>query len=200
MKQPLKTKKNPRAAALAGRRPDAIDAEDVRFPLVNIAAVREALRHVFIEHKFTHLVCAAACGADLIALDLARELKIESHIILPFKPAIFRKISVVDRPGNWGKLYDQLIKKAREAKRLYLLGYLPNDEKAFSKTTQAIIDHTKALAKDSLAFGVVVWEGQRRGEDDATYEFATLSQEQGLRKLEVLTLQRPHSPTFSKSS
>ncbi len=177
-----------RVAALAGRRPDPPDAENVRFPLSNIRAVREKIRQAFVKHRFTHLVCAAACGADLIALDVATELKMQNHIILPFSAAEFREISVIDRPGDWGELYDRLVKEAEDKGCLYLLGYLPTDEKAFSKTTQALIDHTKRLANETPAFGVVVWEGRSRGEDDATQEFANLSQEAGLHKVEILTV------------
>lgn len=177
-----------RVVALAGRRTDASDAKTPRFPLSNVLTVREKLKQVFVEHRFTHLVCAAACGADLIALEVAADLGMQSHIILPFSPTEFREISVTDRPGDWGELYDLLVKKAEDTGCLYLLGYLPTDEKAFSKTTQFLIDHAKKLAHDTSAFGAIVWEGRSRGKDDATQEFATLSQEAGLHKLEILTI------------
>lgn len=175
-------------AALAGRRPDAIGANDVRFPLTNVNTVKEKIKQLFTEHKFTHLVCAAACGADLIALEVATDLTIACHIILPFEPPAFRVASVTDRPGDWGELYDRLIDAAKNAKRLHLLGYSPDDVDAFSKTTKAIINYAKKLATERAAFGVVVWEGQSRGADDATQEFATLSHEQGLHIVEVLTI------------
>ncbi|GAB3636715.1 hypothetical protein GCM10027422_23050 [Hymenobacter arcticus] len=177
-----------RVAALAGRRPDASDAKDIRFPLSNVTAVRKKLMRLFMDYSFTHLVCAAACGADLIALDVATELKMKRHIILPFSPADFRSSSVIDRPGDWGELYDKIIWEAKEANCLHLLGYSLDDNEAFTKTTQAIIDQAKELANDSLAFGVVVWEGHSRGDDDFTKEFAALSQKEGLHKAEILTI------------
>lgn len=177
-----------RVAALAGRRPDAVDAETPRFPLENIATVKAELRQVFISNKRTHLVCAAACGADLLALEVANQLGIQIHVVLPFSTTDFRKMSVVDRPGEWVEIYDCIITEARKQGNLHLLGYKTTDEKAFSKTTQAIIDHALEIAEGAKVCAIVVWEGESRGEDDATQEFAELSHRAGFHKVEVLTL------------
>lgn len=184
------TTENPlvRVAALAGRRPDASDADAVRFPLKNISSVKAALTKAFVGHKLTHLVCAAACGADLVALEVANELGIESYIVLPFVPVDFRKISVVDRPGDWGGVFDREVEKAKVHGRLRVLGCAVTDETAFSKTTQAIIDQASQLGGTFPVFAVVVWEGQSRGEGDTTEEFAILSQKSGLHKIEISTL------------
>ena len=175
-------------AALAGRRPDAVDAETPRFPLANIATVRAKLRELFISQRCTQLVCAAACGADLLALEAATELGIQIHIVLPFPTRDFREMSVVDRPGEWGELYDRMVTKAKEQGHLYLLGYKPTDKTAFSKTTKAIINHALKIAQGAQVWAVVVWEGKSRGEEDETQEFAELSHEMGFHKVEVLTL------------
>jgi hypothetical protein len=175
-------------AALAGRRPDAVDAETPRFPLANIDTVRADLRELFISRKLTDLVCAAACGADLLALEVANELGIQTHIILPFTPTAFRKISVVDRPGEWGSLYDRVVTGAKEQGHLRLLGYQTTDESAFSKTNQAIIDHAGRLAEASSVLAIVVWEGKSRGDDDSTQELATLAEQAGFHRIEVLTM------------
>lgn len=175
-------------AALAGRRADSLDAETARFPLANVASVKTALTQVFVSHRLTHLVCAAACGADLVALEVAQELGVERSIILPFAPAAFRKLSVVDRPGDWGPLFDRIIAEATSQGRLQVLGCSLTDKTAFSKTTRAIIDQAIQLGGITPAFALVVWEGKSRGEGDATEEFAVLSHEAGLHKIEVLTL------------
>ena len=47
------------------------------------------------------LVCSAACGADLIALQAAGRVSLRRRIVLPFEPSRFRDSSVVDRPGDW---------------------------------------------------------------------------------------------------
>jgi hypothetical protein len=51
------------------------------------------------------VVASAACGSDLIALDVAGELGLERRVILPFEPNRFAETSVEDRPGEWRTLY-----------------------------------------------------------------------------------------------
>jgi hypothetical protein len=58
--------------AAAGRRIDASDASPPRFPLANRDVVPERIRTTLIEHGATGIVAAGACGADLLAQDVAR--------------------------------------------------------------------------------------------------------------------------------
>ena len=60
--------------ALAGRRIDAADAAMPRFPLDKIPVVRELLAELLVQEHAVALVCSAACGADLIALEEAERL------------------------------------------------------------------------------------------------------------------------------
>ena len=95
--------------ALAGRRVDALDASQPRFPLQNVAKVGIAVRALLQQHNATAVVCSAACGADLIGLAEAGKLGLRRRIVLPFGREKFRETSVVDRPGEWGKLYDTVL-------------------------------------------------------------------------------------------
>src|SRR5688572_14676271 len=96
-------------AALAGRRIDAADAQSVHFPLSNVSVVRQALVSIFLDKHVALLIASAACGADLIALDAALESGLRCRVVLPFEPDKFRETSVVDRPGEWGPIYDKAI-------------------------------------------------------------------------------------------
>jgi hypothetical protein len=107
--------------ALAGRRIDPPDAETPRFPLANAPLVRDRLRAFFVERGADTLVCSAACGADLVALEAAESLGMRYRIVLPFDPAKFRDTSVTDRPGAWGPLYDRVVEAARRAGDLVVL-------------------------------------------------------------------------------
>jgi hypothetical protein len=93
--------------ALAGRRVDPPDADFVRFPLKNVLAVRLRIRDALTRHAATTVVASAACGSDLLALDEAGALGLRRRIVLPFDRARFRMTSVVDRPGDWGALFDR---------------------------------------------------------------------------------------------
>src|SRR5438552_4042532 len=91
--------------ALAGRRIDA-EGAPARFPLDQAPRVRERLDALLLELRPAALVCSAACGADLLALEAAAALNIPARIVLPFEPGRFRTSSVVDRPGDWGPRFD----------------------------------------------------------------------------------------------
>jgi len=54
--------------ALAGRRVDASDAAQKRFPAENASAVKQQIRDFLQSHDARALVCAAACGADILGL------------------------------------------------------------------------------------------------------------------------------------
>lgn len=176
-------------AALAGRRIDARNANDLRFPLTESEHVARKLLLRFRHEHVKHLVCSAACGADILALEAARELAIPATVVLPFAPHHFRKISVTDRPGNWGERFDRLVEAASDRDDLIELGLAPGDERAFIATNHRIIQAALALGFNrKLAF--VVWEGRTRGKDDLTAEFLNLALSQGFEKRSVITKRR----------
>lgn len=177
-------------AVLAGRRIDAEDAEVHRFPLARRGAVSDALKTLFEECPIVHLVCSAACGADLIALEIAAHLGIATSVVLPFDVAVFRKSSVIDRPGEWGTLFDEAIRRASAANRLKILnGY--KDQDAYEAANTALIQNSLCLAEevpDTDLLSVVVWDLAPRGPDDLTAHFKSLCSKAGFRVREISTL------------
>jgi hypothetical protein len=103
----------PAVVAVAGRRIDPTGSMPPRFPLENVPLVRQRLAEVLAAEHTSALVCSAACGTDLIALEEAERLGLRRRIVLPFSPERFRATSVVDRPGNWGPVFDRLVAGAR---------------------------------------------------------------------------------------
>jgi hypothetical protein len=187
--------------ALAGRRVDAPGAERPRFPLANTDAVAQRLRSVLADLEPEVLVSSAACGADLVALDAARALGIRRRIVLPFEAPRFRVSSVVDRPGEWGPLFDSLYEEALSSNDVVILPCGGDDEDAYAAATHRIVTEALSLAEQRNPEGIVslgreptaivVWEGESRGEGDLTARFAALATEQGMRVVEVDTLSGP---------
>jgi hypothetical protein len=177
--------------ALAGRRVDAADADAWRFPIENVPIVRERLRQLFVAERIVALVCSGACGADLAALEAAEPLGIRRRIVLPFPPEEFRKTSVVDRPGDWGPLFDRLVATARATGDLVVLDFAADaGERAYAAANRAIIDHARALAAESgecRLVAAVVWEGAARSGSDATEGFRSLAADAGFAIRSVLT-------------
>lgn len=178
--------------ALAGRRIDDVGSDQRRFPLSKVALVRERTYELFRSLSPCSIVCSAACGADLVALDVARSLGVKRRIILPFNPAKFRSTSVVDRPGNWGALFDSLCKQAIIDDDLKVLPAVDDDNEAYSMVSEYIIQEALKIANlgtqtESLA-AVTVWEGHSRGAGDETAQFAELAEKEDFRVFNVNTL------------
>lgn len=176
-------------ACLAGRRIDPNDRETPRFPLQCAPAVGEAIAAVLKEQKIARLVCAAACGADILGLEACQALDIPATIILPYAAAEFREVSVTDRPGDWGPRFDRVVARARTQSDLIELGYERSDKNAFSEVNQKIVSRVSG-ANAREKFAIIVWEGLAHGEDDFTADLAEHAGAKGLKIIEILTMGR----------
>jgi hypothetical protein len=184
--------------ALGGRRIDAERTPTPRFPFDQIDRVGIEIGEQLRRTHAVALVCSAACGADLIALETAQRMGLRTRIILPFSAARFRETSVVDRPRPefWGSMFDRLTSVARAHGDLVELDEAQADD-AYSTAIDVIIGEARKLAGikphersgGSLPLvALVVWEGARRGPDDNTNKFVELAQGSGFRVEQILTL------------
>jgi hypothetical protein len=179
--------------ALVGRRIDPEPTLTPRFPFDQVNRVRIEIADQLRRSHAISLVSSAACGADLVALQTAQEMRLRTRIILPFSAARFRESSVVDRPRPefWGDMFDRVAGVARADGNLVELDMEADD--AYSAANAIIIDEARKLTdvKDhgplSLV-ALVVWEGTSRGVDDNTYKFIKLARHSGFRVEQVLTL------------
>ena len=169
--------------ALAGRRVDAIDVKPNRFSpeLENIERVRERLHALFVSQGAIAMVSSAACGADLLALEEAGRLGLRRKVILPFDRAKFRSTSVIDRPGNWGPLFDKAVEEVDLLGDLTILAS-ESEGAAYVNTNHAIIEEAIALGKNLNypVSAVRVWEGNARGSGDLTEEFGLYAKMRGV--------------------
>jgi hypothetical protein len=174
--------------ALAGRRIDAPNAAVTRFPLEHVGVVRDRIAEYFRAKQPRGLVCAAACGADLLALDTARHFDIASHVVLPFAPDVFRARSVVDRQGHWGDLFDRVIAEARQRGTLRIELLNPHDANVFELANERILARALALeGQRSQLRALIVWDGAPRPRGDVTLAFANSAQGLGLPVDEIFT-------------
>jgi hypothetical protein len=175
--------------ALAGRRVDRGDEAIARFPLENVGYVRGQIARLFQELEVQVLVCSAACGADLIALEEANAAGIRSRVVLPFSRDHFCKVSVVDRPGNWVEEFDRMLDKASERGDLVTLDQKGPDDEAFLVASARILDEAVLLAKQLAAkvAVIVVWDGTH-GNGDTTADLAAKARHQGFDVYELTTL------------
>ncbi len=175
--------------ALAGRRVDAPKATPPRFPAENAAHVKEQIAEFLQTHQAQALVCAAACGADILALEAAGDSGLRRRIVLPFDRATFREFSVVDRGGDWGQRYDQIIAAVEAVGDLVEFAHDKNDEQTFFTGNLDILDQAQSLARElktDLA-SLVVWDGESRGVGDVTGHFKQESLNRDLGVAEIIT-------------
>jgi hypothetical protein len=134
------------------------------------------------------LVCSAACGADLIALSEAGALGIRRKVVLPFDRKRFREASVVDRPGDWAGLYDQIIDQVEAAGDLVIAPDNLN-EGPYSATNRRILDEAILLGQQLYkpVAAMLIWEGASRGSDDHAAALGVAACTRGLPVVEVRT-------------
>jgi hypothetical protein len=187
--------------ALAGRRVDPPDATVSRFPQDQVSSVLDRVRSLLRDAGATALVGSGACGADLLAMRAAGELGLRRRMVLPFEPAVFREKSVVDRPGDWGPLFDQISSELAAKGDLIVLGREGDPDAAYAATNVEILEEAARLAREfghEPGTGVavaVVWDGQERGPTDMTADFARKARAQGLAVAEVPTKPADPDPT-----
>src|SRR5262245_9911168 len=174
--------------ALAGRRVDAPDAKEKRFSPENAERVKQRIREVLKAEKATALVCAAACGSDILALEAAGELGIRRRVVLPYDKVTFKHSSVIDRPGDWGERYDRILAEVDDKGDLIVDDY-DQDEESYFAANHDILDQAEELAEETgqPLSAVVVWNGEARGEEDVTGHFLEEAKQRGLKVTEVTT-------------
>jgi hypothetical protein len=184
--------------ALSGRRVDAVGETHPRFPLECVPMVRERIREVLKRTRARVLVCSAAGGADLLAMEVARELGLSVRVILPAPRRKFRKTSVVDRPGDWGEVFDRQMDLAEQEGAIHRMKPVTtSDYDGYLKALKVILDQAAGcanLTRKGEAAGVpgrvtalVVWDGQSRGEQDVTAAFLQQARDRSLSVREVVT-------------
>jgi hypothetical protein len=175
--------------AFAGRRIDAPDADQPRFPLGNVSAVRHRIRDLFLAENATALFSSGACGADLLAQEEAVKLGLHTCLVLPFSPEQFRYSSVTDRPGEWGVVYDTIVQRATRAGNLIVLPDGPEGDDAYGLVNRRILDEAiLAAGEPRNVLAVIAWNGQPRGAGDLTLAFREEAERRGIHVAEIQTL------------
>lgn len=102
----------PPVLVFTGNMIDRTDRLLPRFPPAIEVAVWEELRARINAMKPVAAYGSAACGTDILCLELVREAGGETHIVLPFPPEEFRKVSVDFAGADWGGRFDRALAAA----------------------------------------------------------------------------------------
>jgi hypothetical protein len=95
--------------AFAGHMIDAESRASPRFPASLEPALQTEIGARLAAIAPAAVYASAACGADLICLEIARAMGAETHIVLPFPADEFRRVSVDYAGARWSERFDRAL-------------------------------------------------------------------------------------------
>jgi len=153
----------------AGRSPEDIDAMR---PLLN-AQLRSFINKAQNSGKSVRMVSSLAAGADTLAAEVALELGMRLHLILPKPVEQFRK-DFMDDPAAWQRA--SVILQAAEASldgvTMEVINGPYNEPDCYQRANQRILECSDAM--------VALWNGEDSGKAGGTGEIVRLAAERKL--------------------
>jgi tetratricopeptide (TPR) repeat protein len=104
--------KIPPVVMYTGHMVDRPGRSSPRFPAALEAQVAASIRERLRAIGPMAVYGSAACGSDILCLEAMRELGGETHIVLPFPPAEFHRVSVDFAAGDWGGRFERVLAAA----------------------------------------------------------------------------------------
>ena len=152
----------PRVVAFVGHLLDRPGRPQPRFPAQLEPAVRQALRERLSALHAGIGFGAAGCGADILFLEVLRELGGETHVVLPFCKEQFLEESVNVVPGaGWEARFGSALQAATEV--VYASGQrLSSGSASFEYGGQLLIGLAglRAAELESELVALAVWDGR----------------------------------------
>jgi hypothetical protein len=135
-----------------------------RFPAGLESAVRQAMRDSLQAARPLAAYGSAACGADILGMEIVHELGGEIHVVLPFPPSEFRTASVDVAPGDWGARFDRLLEVASTVT-------IASDHRAsgsvatfeYVNLLMTGLGQLRAELLDTTLLGLAVWDPEAGG-------------------------------------
>jgi len=135
-----------------------------RFPAGLESAVRQAMRDSLQAARPLAAYGSAACGADILGMEIVHELGGEIHVVLPFPPGEFRTASVDVAPGDWGARFDRLLEVASTVT-------IASDHRAsgsvatfeYVNLLMTGLGQLRAEVLDTTLLGLAVWDPEAGG-------------------------------------
>ena len=103
----------------------------------------------------------------------------------------FRETSVIDRPGNWGALYDRITMQLKASGNLTEYHYHKDDMDVYIKTNFHILEKAEQMAEQNghqeKISALIIWEGLPKDSDDTTYHFMEQAKKRHYLIQEIIT-------------
>lgn len=117
----------PVVIAFSGHMVDHPGRAQARFPARLEGAVTAALRERIARMGAVVGYAQAACGADIIFLEILQAVRMQTHIVLPFARADFVRTSVAFAGGDWERRFNAVLERATSVMLATAEPYLGDD-------------------------------------------------------------------------
>ncbi|MBV9191197.1 MAG: hypothetical protein JO292_11840 [Betaproteobacteria bacterium] len=124
---------------------------------------------------------SAACGVDLLCLEVAHRLGAETHIVLPFPAAEFRAVSVDFAGGDWGVRFERALDAADSV--TIASGHYARDSSASFEYANLMftgMGRLRAETLDAPLRALAVWDRAAAGEPGGSASLVRFWEAQGL--------------------
>jgi len=171
----------PPVLVFTGNMIDRPDRSAPRFPPTIEAAVRAAVTERLAALRPLAAYGSAACGADILCLEAAREHGCETHVVLPFPPAEFRHASVDFARGDWGERFERALAAADSVT-------IASDHRAsgsaatyeYANLILTGMGELRAEVLDTRLCGLATWDPRIRGSAGGAASLVSLWESRGL--------------------
>jgi class 3 adenylate cyclase len=151
-----------------------------RFPVSEEAAMHAMVLQQVARIRPAAAYGSAACGSDILYLEAMREIGGETHVVLPFKPDEFRRVSVDIAGGNWGERFERVIAAANSVT-------VTSDHRASGSTAPfeyanlilSGIARLRAQLLSTKLLGLAIWDGKDAGGAGGAASLVRLWRSQG---------------------
>jgi len=167
--------------AHAGNRIDAPDRLEPRFPAANVPWFERRLRKFLGELRPDGIVSAAASGADLLILDVARELRIHTEIVLPLPIDEFVARSVADQGPEWVMRFERVLPDRSTA----IVRDLSEHDDWYLRGNDEILTHALSVAGAEPVLAVAVRAAADPDKPSVTDDFAMRAKSRGLAVIDL---------------
>ena len=160
----------PPVLVFTGHMIDAPERKEQRFPQQMAEEVRRRIRSKIERLRPAAAYGSAACGADILCLEVVRELGGELHIVLPFPAEQFRPASVeFCGQGDWGDRFQRLLDDASE---VMVISEKPPPSGAstfeYANLVMTGLARLRSQVLDTNLHGLAIWDGSIAGDVGGT--------------------------------
>jgi hypothetical protein len=160
----------PPVLVFTGHMIDAPGRPNPRFPAHAEEEVRNRIRSYVEAIRPAAAYGSAACGADILCLEVVQELGGEIHIVLPFPAEQFLSESVELYPrGSWGRRFRRLLASATE---VIVISEKPppSGVSTFEYANYVLtgLARLRCQVLDTELHGLAVWDGSNTGDVGGT--------------------------------